>query len=436
MSTSPTSERAPVRGSGAAPRGPARTVALVGAEFGWGSGGKLSAVLAALAERAPGALHLVGLGSGLGRPLLTGHPVDAWYDLPASPARRDEALREIVREHAVVAALVVLDGEWARALEAAGVPTVFVDSLPFLWTDGDRPDLPLDVSVYCAQRCPELPPECHGVLGDVRELRWIEGVVAPPEHRLPRHSRHSRHSRPQKAGPGPYRSALVNLGGLRAPRLADWSCYPRLVVPPVLAALAGHGVREVHLAGNLPPETAARLTAPTSPAGPAGPAGSGVPQVTVGPLTHGAFLDRLAECDILLTSPGLTTLLEAGARGVPTVCLPPQNLSQIFNARFHHRAVGAGVRVRWPEGVCPEDEALALRTGGEGKALEMIYRAIAETAGAPEAHRTRDTLRQSVGTALRAAAAHRAWDGLATALGTGGAGQVADALLSLAGTAH
>ncbi|MFI7241992.1 hydroxymethylcytosylglucuronate/cytosylglucuronate synthase [Streptomyces qinglanensis] len=424
MSTSPSSERAPVRGSGTAPRGPARTVALVGAEFGWGSGGKLSAILAALAERAPGALRLVGLGSGLGRPLLTGHPVDAWYDLPASSARREEALRKIVREHAVTAALVVLDGGWARALEAAGVPTVFVDSLPFLWTDGDRPDLPLDVSVYCAQRCPELPPECHGVLGDIRELRWIEGVVALPEHRLPR---------PRKAEPGPYRSALVNLGGLRAPRLADWSPYPRLVVPPVLAALADHGVRDVHLAGNLPPETAARLTAPT---GPTEPAGSGVPQVTVGPLSHGAFLDRLAECDVLLTSPGLTTLLEAGARGVPAVCLPPQNLSQIFNARFHHRAVGADVRVRWPEGVCPEDEALALRTGGEGKALEMIYRAIAGTAGAPEAHRTRDTLRQTVGTALRAATAHRAWDGLATALGTGGAGQVADALLSLSGTAH
>ncbi|MFJ6746940.1 hypothetical protein ACIQNI_01910 [Streptomyces sp. NPDC091266] len=49
-----------------------------------------------------------------------------------------------------------------------------------------------------------------------------------------------------------------------------------------------------------------------------------------------------------LTSPGLTTLLEAGALARSVVCLPPQNLSQIFHGRFHSSAVGADIRVRRP----------------------------------------------------------------------------------------
>ncbi|MCS0634811.1 hydroxymethylcytosylglucuronate/cytosylglucuronate synthase [Streptomyces sp. LP05-1] len=409
--TSSADRRAPLGGPvPELPAGAGPLVALAGAEFGWGSGGKLSAVLTALAERAPGPVRFIGLGSGLGRPLLAGHPVDDWYDLPRSAGHRAEVIREIARDRGVAAALVVLDGPLAMSLEEAGVPTVFVDSLPFLWTEGDRAALPLDVSVYCAQRCPELPHECRGVLASVRQLRWVGAVVGVPAARAPR-----------PAAARPYRTALVSLGGLRAPRLGDWSAYPRLVVPPVLEALAAHGITEAHLAGNLTSQLAARLTEGPDPA----------LRVTSGPLGHGAFLDRLADCDVLLTSPGLTTLLEAGALGVPTVCLPPQNLSQILNGRFHSRAVGAAVRVPWPKDVLPEDDALALRERGEDHALETIYRSIASAAAEPGIRGTRARLRAATGEALRTAAAHRSWDGLTEAVGTDGAAQVAHALLSL-----
>lgn len=350
------------RAGGRAPRSGPATVALVGAEFGWGSSGKLSAVLTALRDGPAPPLRFVGLASGLGRPLLAEHTVDGWYDLPDDPGRLAAAVREIVRAQDVRAAVVVLDGAAAKALLAAGVPTVFVDSLPFLWSEGDRDALPLDATVYCAQKSVELPTECLDVLADARALRWVEAVIAgprtaPPERAGVRGADAGRAAGAGGAGrsaAGPYRRALVSLGGLRAPRLGDPGHYPRLVVPAALEALAALGVDEVHIAGNLPADLAGRLV----------DASIAPPRTTTGPLGHGAFLERLADCDVLLTSPGLTTLLEAGGLGVPTVCLPPQNLSQIFNGRYHSQALKARLRVLWPKDVLAEDEALALRSEG------------------------------------------------------------------------
>ncbi|MBV6696613.1 hydroxymethylcytosylglucuronate/cytosylglucuronate synthase [Kitasatospora aureofaciens] len=385
----------------------AGAVAVAGVEFGWGSSGKLGAVLSALRERAAEPLRYVGLASGLGRPLLAGQPVERWYDLPEGDSA--SAVARIVRDERVRAALVVLDGRLAKALMACGVPTVFVDSLPFLWSDGDRDELPLDADVYCAQKCVELPPECAGVLAEVRSLRWVDAVIS------------TRGIAERAPSARPFRRALVNLGGLRAPQLPDWTVYPRLVLPAVLAALTAHGVDDVHVAGNLPTRLAGSLL--DSCAAPA--------RTTIGPLAHDDFLDQLADRDVLLTSPGLTTLLEAGRLRVPTVCLPPQNLSQIFNGRFHTRALGADVRTVWPKTVFAEDEALALRTQGEGSALDLIY---GGTAGAADRHEreTSAAVRESVLAALRRCADEAVdWGALTRQVGTDGAAQVADALLAL-----
>ncbi|MFD8292288.1 hydroxymethylcytosylglucuronate/cytosylglucuronate synthase [Streptomyces lavendulae] len=409
---------AAIQSAAPAPRLDPVTVALVGAEFGWGSSGKLSAVLSALRDRSTPPLRFVGMASGLGRPLLAEHAVDGWYDLPDDPRLLGPAVGEFVRSQGVRAAVVVLDGAAAQALLAARVPTVFVDSLPFLWSEGDRASLPLDATVYCAQKSVELPPECRAVLADARGLRWVEAVITRPRAPGP--------ERGARRGAGrPYRRALVSLGGLRAPNLADPEHYPRLVVPAALEALAAHGIEEVHLAGNLPGDLVGRLV--DSSVAP--------PRTTAGPLGHGAFLERLDDCDVLLTSPGLTTLLEAGGLHVPTLCLPPQNLSQIFNGRYHSRALGAPLRVLWPKEVLVEDEVLALRSKGEDHALERIYGAIGAAARGDGRQDVRRALRDGVLDALRRSADVERWDALTTAVGTRGAAQVADALLDVLGPA-
>ncbi|MEV5239454.1 hydroxymethylcytosylglucuronate/cytosylglucuronate synthase [Streptomyces cinnamoneus] len=406
-----------------APRREPVTVAVAGAEFGWGSSGKLSAVLSALRERARLPLRFVGLASGLGRPLLAEHSVERWYDLPDAAADRRAAVGRIVRSHGVRAAVVVLDGAVATALQAAGVPTVFVDSLPFLWTEGDRAALPLDATVYCAQQCVDLPPECEGVLASVASLHWVEAVIGTPPAGSATGSPAPCSGAPGTPGARPWRRALVSLGGLGAPRLPDWTAYPRVVVPAVLGALADHGVEEAHLAGNLPAGLLAGLVERP-------PVGL---RVTAGPLPHSAFLAELTRCDVLLASPGLTTLLEAGRLGVPTVCLPPQNLSQIFNGRSHSRAVGADVRVAWPESVFGEEEALGLRAKGEDHALELIYGGIGRVAARADGAPGTAGLRAAVLAAVRRAARGADWGALTAAVGTGGAAQVADALLAIVG---
>ncbi|MGW2555088.1 hydroxymethylcytosylglucuronate/cytosylglucuronate synthase [Streptomyces sp. NPDC001635] len=381
----------------------------MGADFGWGSSGKLSAIITALRARSPRPLRFVGLGSRLGRSLLAELGVDRWHDTGNDPV----AAAEMAKAEGAAAALVVLEGTAAGALEVAGIPTVFVDSLPFLWTQADREALPFHASVYCAQKCVQLSAASRDILDSVKNLQWVEAVVAPGVTERPASSFG------KKTTPSLQR-ALVNFGGLQSPALADWTSYPRAVLAPVLDALATYGMREVHIAGNLPPEFLVQV----------------VPKyaqlegqtVSCGPLGHREFLERLAASDVLLTSPGLTTLLEAGALATPVVCLPPQNLSQIFNGRFHSRATGAGARVRWPEHVLSEDAVLADRTVSEEETLRVIYAGIASAAGDSG---VRSAVRDQVLAALRKAADGADWAGLTAAVGQFGAEQVADHVLAL-----
>ncbi|MEU7478414.1 hydroxymethylcytosylglucuronate/cytosylglucuronate synthase [Lentzea sp. NPDC042327] len=389
----------------------APTLAVAAAEFGWGSAGKLSAVLAALRAGDPRPRRVVLLGSGLGRPLLAGHGIDAVHEV-STPG----AVAEVLAEEEVDAALVVLDPAIANACTAAGVPTTYVDSLPFLWTRGDLPGFPVAVAAYCAQRCLELPAGSEEVLGHVQRLHWVDPVVE--------HAAAGGPGVPAGRWRGAGGRALVNLGGLRSPHAADWAAYPRLVVPAVLTALRDTGFEEAHVAGNVPAELAAELvrSAPERL------------RVSAGPLARADFLARLdGGCDVLVTSPGLTTLLEASSRGVPVVALPPQNLSQVFNARFHRAAVGDRFGVRWPAGVFTDEEAVAASAGGEEAALEVVYGGISRARPAA----VRPALRTALADALRAVAAGGTdWGALAARLGTSGAAQVAEIVLATGGREH
>ncbi|WP_405835518.1 hydroxymethylcytosylglucuronate/cytosylglucuronate synthase [Streptomyces platensis] len=391
------------------------TIAVAGAEFGWGSTGKLCAVIAELRRSAPVPLRFVGLASRLSRTLLAAHGVDQWYDVATDDR---EAVAEVVRQENVSAGLVVLEGAAASSLEAAGVPTVFVDSLPFLWTRSDLPSLPLDVSVYCAQRCVELEPHSRDLLAAVSNLQWVEAVVL---ENTGTQGANTGNASPTAVS---FQRALVSFGGLRSPTLTDWTSYPRVVLPAALTALERAGCSEVHVAGNLPqefPRESVRASHPVDGAS---------MKVTYGALPHAEFLRHVSDADVLLASPGLTTLLEAGARSTPVVCLPPQNLSQIFNGRFHSRAVGADTRVRWPDDVFCEEAVLRDRTSSEEAVLRQIYGGISAAAQSPD--RAETAVGAGVLAALERARAGADWSGLARGLGSGGARQVAGHVLALA----
>jgi hydroxymethylcytosylglucuronate/cytosylglucuronate synthase len=292
--------------------------------FGWGSVGKLRLILDELA--------------GV-RVILSGER--DWVHVTQRllfPAHRPEPVSGRPLPHT---GLVINDPAAADAMAAAGVAVVYVDSLPYLWATPS--EIPMSVARYCAQRHPGAGLPAGSPLAGRGDVIWVNPIVPRPRHRI--------------GGGG----VVLNVGGLHS-HLSDGAdeAYLALVVVPLICALRRDGYRILAVCGNVPRTLLDGL-------------GMG-DQVSVGPRTAYAFEDTLRHADILITSPGSTTLFQAAASGLPTVLLPPQNLSQILNAEIF-ASVGARV-IGWPSSVMERSRVERLRPSGEDAVLEYIYGAI------------------------------------------------------------
>jgi hydroxymethylcytosylglucuronate/cytosylglucuronate synthase len=367
---------------------------VCGVDFGWGSAGKLSAIGHALLAMCGPQLRIIVVGTGLGRPVLKDLPVVRWEE-QVDP----EQLPALLAEQRVGAGLVILDPARAIALERAGCPIVYVDSLPYLWTAQDR--LPYEVTVYAAQLCHVIPRYAWQPLRRIRRLRWVEGIT--PGWASSR----------RRVQPG---LAVVSLGGLHAPGRAA-GAYEQLVLAPTLQALAAAGFTTIEVCGNVGAlaEQVAHLACPAL--------------VRSAARAHSEFLNLLDRATLLVCSPGLTTLIEAGQRCLPTVCLPPQNVSQILNSARFAEQVHPGSRVDWPACVLDMETIEQARPLGEEAAVARLYEALA-AATRQRAQIWRD-LQEAVGAAIGQAQVYRSWDGLVTGMGMRGAQQVASMLYEL-----
>jgi hydroxymethylcytosylglucuronate/cytosylglucuronate synthase len=368
-------------------------IVLCGVDFGWGSAGKLCAIMRSC-RRARPTQRFVILGTKLGRTVLSGEPIEAWYsDIPEDFCE----LRELLDRHGVAAGLVVLDPRAADVLEHAGCPTVFVDSLPYLWTDADS--LPFDVTAYCAQMCSALPQPAWAPLRRIARLHWVEGINAT----VP--------SRPRER-----HVAVLNVGGLHSPANPEGNPnYLGLVLEPALRACKATGFHTVHLCGNIRPSDLSSVADDLSLT---------VQAVT---LPQENFLELLAKTGLLMTSPGLTTLLEASAHRTPTVCLPAQNLSQIFNGDRFASSVDANCRVEWPMTVLDRCEVERARLAGEDAGIAVIDKAL----GRLDPGAVHPWLINQLTTAIRHTMTVTRWDGLTIDTGMRGADQIAGLLLNL-----
>lgn len=319
---------------------PAPAIAVCAVDFGWGSSGKLDAIAGALAAGGP-LPRIIVLGSSLGRSVLGDVAAEAWYE--HWPQNRGQ-LQELLARHGVGAALVVLDPEAASRIEDAGTPCVYVDSLPYLWTDADP--LPTTVSAYCAQ----LSLSGAGTpttLQDVENLTWVGPIVRVSEFQ------------PRDAA-----TAVLNVGGLHSPGYPSGnSAYLRLVLPAAVHALRRAGFAEIHVCGNVEEADVGEIL------------GAGA-VTSVGAHSHARFLELVNRAGVLVTSPGLTTLLEAMHVQTPTVCLPPQNVSQLLNAEQFAAVAGRSACVGWPAGVLNIGAVNVARADGELAALRVMADAL------------------------------------------------------------
>jgi hydroxymethylcytosylglucuronate/cytosylglucuronate synthase len=341
-------------------------------DFGWGSLGKCRLILDKLD---PAGVALFG-GAGINRvakELLA--PRHRFVDRPAETA---------------TVALVINDPIAANAIGDLGVPVIYVDSLPYLWaTDAEIPAAG-KVAYYCAQKFPVDRVALSAPLQKRPGIHWIDPIVPPPAHR-----------------PGG-RGIVINVGGLHSHLVGDTvQSYLRLVLVPLVEELAAAGRPILAVCGNLDADAVQMLRGAADMA-------------AVGPQSPYDFQQRLKEADWLITSPGSTTILQAISLSIPVVLLPPQNLSQMLNARLY--SAPDAPRLNWPTSVIDPDRVERLRPEGEDAVLEYIYRSISAAAGRPDASRD---VADSIRNAVRTAPKDGVLDPTLRSLGTSGAAQVA-----------
>ncbi|MFF4750324.1 hypothetical protein ACWD5R_15270 [Streptomyces sp. NPDC002514] len=341
-------------------------------DFGWGSIGKLRLILDRL-----GGVD-VALDEATASWANSGELLGARHRVAGHRDRRDAAV-----------ALVINDPRAADEISDIGVPVVYVDSLPYLWTLPS--EIPRRAALHCAQRSPLAELPAGSPLHGRQDLRWIEPIVPPARRRGGR-------------GEG----CVVNVGGMHSHLVGGASdAYLRLVVIPLVERLVDGGHTVSAVCGNLPDWACARVT------------GLVPSTTTIGVHSGRRFEEILSRSDILFTSPGSTTMLQAAAVGIPTVLLPPQNLSQILHPRIYltpSRSV-----LHWPSGVLDPETVEKLRPSGEDAVLEYVYESIVAAEKSVSAGRE---LNDAIDRSVALGSDHRPPLDIEE-LGTGGAGQVA-----------
>ncbi len=304
-------------------------------------------------------------------------------------------------------ALVINDPAIANSIADLNVPVVYVDSLPYVHkTDTDIPALE-KVAYYCAQKYPvELLPLTSPLLRQWHDIKWIDPIVPVPQRR--------------RGGQG----IVVNLGGLYtydvgglqndlAQRAVD--AYLSLVLFPLVNLLQTSGRKISAICGNLSAEacTQLRVMLPECDA--------------IGPQSPYAFERTLTGADLLITSPGSTTILQATSINLPTLLLPSQNRSQFFNARVYSKP-GTDI-MQWPVSVLDVEKLQEMRAQGISAVLGYLYKSLIDAAASRE-------ITQEVATIIRKAVDNAPVDGVLnhslSELGIAGADQVAELLKQIA----
>ena len=361
--------------------------------FGWGGLGKLRLILDQL-PRARIALH--------GDPRI----VSITKELLSSRYRFSEYLPERPD-----VALVINDRTAANNIADLGVPVVYVDSLPYVRvTDADIPALD-KVAYYCAQKYPvERLPLASPLLQKWPGIKWVDPIVPPSQSR--------------RGGQG----IVIHVGGLRNyvipgvdSDLVDSAveAYLNLVLFPLAGVLQAAGRKVSAVCGNLSPDSCKKLR-------------TLLPECdAIGPQTPYAFERMLSDADLLITSPGSTTILHAMAISLPTLLLPPQNLSQTLNARLYSKP-GADT-MQWPASVLDRAKMEQLRSRGLSAALPYIYQSIANAAASQEVANEIATV---IRTALNNAPADGVLNDCLPTLGVRGAAQVAQLITQAMSASH
>jgi len=295
---------------------------------------------------------------------------------------------------------VINDSPAANEIAGLGVSVIYVDSLPYTrQTDAEIPALDR-IGRYCAQKYPvALAPLVSTALQKWPAINWVDPIVPPPRER--------------RGG----RGIVITMGGLHTYDVGgidtdvverSVTAYLTLVLFPLAELLRASERRVFAVCGNLNADECRKLR-------------TLLPECeTIGPQTPYAFERILAEADLLITSPGNTTILHALSIGLPTLLLPPQNFSQVLHGRIYARP---DARImQWPVSMLDPAKIDQLRPQGLNAVLRYIHPSIADGAASS---RMRDDVRNILSEAIESAPPGGVLNQDLSRLGFAGAGQVA-----------
>ena len=217
---------------------------------------------------------------------------------------------------------------------------------------------------------------------------------------------------------------MINVGGLYTYDMAGFpgdlvndavDAYLNLVLFPLVESLQESGRQISAICGNINASTCRRLRAMVPDS------------VAVGPQAPDAFERILAGADLLITSPGSTTILQAISIDLSTLLLPPQNRSQSSNARIYSRP-GAEI-MQWPNSVLDPAEVERCRAKGVVAHNTYMYEAMIAAAASPERSGEVATI---IRNAVRGASDDGVLNPQLSALGSAGADQVAELVKQVA----
>lgn len=238
---------------------------------------------------------------------------------------KEEEIKEFVMNNNIKYALVVLKNRYARYLKSLGIKVVYVDSLPFMWTEKDAElgKVPYNMDVYCAQKSLELSEKSQRIFNNVKNLKWINPIV--PTNTIEKSNKNKNNN-----------SIIVNIGGLHSP-VGNGEEYINVTVKPLIRILkkTNKNTNIIVTCGSKAKEKIATILKDYG--------------IEVKTYEQKEFLKQVINSKMFFTSLGLTTLFETANLDKETIILPPQNLSQFYNVEYAKRIIHNYKILDWNE---------------------------------------------------------------------------------------
>lgn len=282
--------------------------------FGLGPGGKLSSIIEKVLLLCGKDVRWYACGDKIDTAIFKNN-----IFLKVCWTRDEEKIVKFVKENNIKLAIVILDPDVAIILQRNGVDVFFVDSLPFLWTEADV--IPFNVTQYFAQKCMEMSEEATKIINKVENLKWVDPIVAD----IKASDEETKYK------------VIINLGGLHS-TVDRGRGYVDLVLSTLIDnLLKKYKTEEIIITCGSNASKVVREVLYSK----------GINNINVSTLVQKEFLKLVINCELFITSPGLTTIYETCKYDKNTILLPPQNLSQYYNSNFAKNLIKKIKLIEW-----------------------------------------------------------------------------------------